>query len=88
MYCPMLKHGIDQLRIRLTPLSVLGTSGGPSWAQALVSPRMSLNKCPRPYAIPKNIIIHSKHDASARTTQSTVSLIQRAQSQLEVVQKL
>ena len=40
--------------------------GGPSWAQALVSPRMSLNKFPRPYAIPKNIIIRSKHDASAR----------------------
>ena len=44
-----------------TPV-VLGTS----WAQALVSPRMSLNKFPRPYAIPKNIIIRSKHDASAR----------------------
>ena len=36
-------------------LSVLGTSGGPSCAQALVSPRMSLNTFPRPYAIPKNI---------------------------------
>ena len=47
-------------------LSVLGTSGGRSWAQALVSPRMSLNKFPRPYAIPKNIIIRRKHDASAR----------------------
>ena len=66
MYYPMLKHGIDQLCIRRTPLSVLGTSGGPSWAQALVSPRISLNKFPRPYAIPKNIIIRSKHDASAR----------------------
>ena len=66
MYYPMLKHGIDQLCIRRTPLSVLGTSGGPSWAQALVSHRMSLNKFPRPYAIPKNIIIRSKHDASAR----------------------
>ena len=28
MYYPMLKHGIDQLCIRRTPLSVLGTSGG------------------------------------------------------------
>ena len=64
MHSPMLKHGIDQLRIRRTPLSVLGTSGGPSWAQALVSPRMSLNKFPRPCAIPKNKIIRSKHDAS------------------------
>ena len=43
-----------------------GNAGGPSWAQALVLPRMSLNKFPRPYAIPKNIIIRSKHDASAR----------------------
>ena len=66
MHSPMLKHGIDQLCTRRTPLSVLGTSGGPSWAQALVSPRMSLNKVPRPYAIPKNNIIRSKHDASAR----------------------
>ena len=62
MYYPMLKHGIDQRCIRRTPLSVLGTS----WAQALVSPRMSLNKFPRSYAIPKNIVIRSKHDASAR----------------------
>ena len=51
-------------------MSVLGTSGGGGvrlghkhW---LVSPRMSLNKFPRPYAIPKNIIIRSKHGASAR----------------------
>ena len=44
----------------------IGGGGGPSWAQTLVSPRMSLNKFPRPYAIPKNIIIRSKHDASAR----------------------
>ena len=66
MYYPMLKHGIGQLCIRRTPLSVLGTSGGSCWAQALISPRMSLNKFPRPYAIPKNIIIRSKHDASAR----------------------
>ena len=66
MYYLMLKHGIDQMCIRRTPLSVLGTSGGPSWAQALVSPRMSLNKFSRPYAIPKNMILHSKHDASAR----------------------
>ena len=28
MYYPMLKHGIDQLCKRRTPLSVLGTSGG------------------------------------------------------------
>ena len=81
VYYPMLKHGIDQLCIRRTPLSVLGTSGGPSWAQSLVSRRMSLNKCPRPYAITKNIIIRSKHDASARhpkihaipNTESTVT---------------
>ena len=81
MYYPMLKHGIDQLCIRRTLLSVLGTSGGPSWAQALVSPRMSLNKFPRTYAIPNNIIIRSKHDASARhpkihaipSTESTVT---------------
>ena len=64
MYHPMLKYGIDQVHIRRTPLSVLGTSRGPSWAQALVSPRMSLNKFPRPYDIPKNIIIRSKHGAS------------------------
>ena len=66
MHSPMLKHGRDQLCTRRTPLSVLGTSGGPSWAQALVSPRMSLSKFPRPYAIPKNNIIRSKHDTSAR----------------------
>ena len=66
VYCHMLKPGTDQLCIRRTPLSVLGTSGGPSLAQALVSPRMSLNKFPRPYAIPKNMIIRSKHDASTR----------------------
>ena len=35
-------------------------------AQALVSPRMSLNKFPSPYAILKNIIIRSKYVASAR----------------------
>ena len=28
MCYPMLKHGIDQLCIRRTPMSVLGTSGG------------------------------------------------------------
>ena len=28
MYYAMLKHGIDQLCIRRTPLFVLGTSGG------------------------------------------------------------
>ena len=66
MNSPMLKHGIDQLCTRRTPMSVLGTSGGPSWAQPLVSPRMSLNTFPRPYAIPTNKIIRSKHDASAR----------------------
>ena len=43
-----------------------GNVGGPFLAQILVSPRMSLNKFPRPYAIPKNIVIRSKHDASAR----------------------
>ena len=47
-------------------MSVLGTAGGPSWAQALVSPRMSLNKFRSLYAILKNIIICSKYDASAR----------------------
>ena len=47
-------------------MSALGTAGGPSWAQALVSPRMSLNKFPSPYAILKNIIIRSKYDTSAR----------------------
>ena len=62
----MPKHGIDQVCTRRTPVSVLGTVGGPSWAQTLVSPRMSLNKCPSPYAITKNIIIRSKYDASAR----------------------
>ena len=89
MYYPMLKHGIDQMCIRRTPLSVLGTSGGPSWEQAMVSPRMSLNKFPSTYAIPKNIITRSNHDASAiETPQSTLSIIQRAQSQLELLQKL
>ena len=62
----MPKLGIDLLCIRRTPMSVLGTAGGPSWAQALVSSRMSLNKYPSPYAILKNIIIRSKYDASAR----------------------
>ena len=62
----MLKHGIDQMCIRRTPLSFLGTSWGPSWAQALGSPRMSLNKFPSPYAILKNIIIRIKYDALAR----------------------
>ena len=46
MYYPMPKHVIDQLCKRRTQLSVLGTSGYPSWAQALVSPRMSLNTFP------------------------------------------
>ena len=62
----MPKHGIDLVCIRRTPMSVLGTAGGPSWAQALVSPGMSLNKFPSPYAILRNIIIRSKYDASAR----------------------
>ena len=62
----MPKHGIDLVCIRRTPMSVLGTAGGPSWAQALVSPRMSLNQFPSLYAIVKNIIIRSKYDASAR----------------------
>ena len=47
-------------------MSVLGTAGAPSWAQALVSPRMSLNKFLSPYAILKNLIIRSRYDASAR----------------------
>ena len=62
----MPKHGIDQVCIRRTPMSVLGTAGGPSWAQALVSPRMSLNKFTSPYAILKNMIIRNTYDASAR----------------------
>ena len=62
----MPKHGIDLVCIRRTPVSVLRTAAGPSWAPALVSPRMSLNKCPSLYAILKNIIIRSKYDASAR----------------------
>ena len=62
----MPKHGIDLVCIRRTPMSFLGTAGGPSWAQALVSPRMSLNKFQSPYDILKNIIIRSKYDASAR----------------------
>ena len=62
----MPKLGIDLVCTRRTPMSVLGTAGGPSWAQALVSSRMSLNKYPSPYAILKNIIIRSKYDASAR----------------------
>ena len=66
MCYPMPKHGIDQLCIRWTPLSVLGTSGGPSWVLALVSHRMSLNKFPSPYTILKNTIICSKYDDSAR----------------------
>ena len=28
MYYPMPKHGIDQVCIRRTPMSVLGTTGG------------------------------------------------------------
>ena len=35
------KHGIDLVCIRRTPMPVLGTAGGPSWVQSLVSPRMS-----------------------------------------------
>ena len=62
----MPKHGIDLVCIRRTPMSVLGTAGGPSWAQALVLPRVSLNKFPSQYAILKNTIIRSKHGASAR----------------------
>ena len=62
----MPKHGIDLVCIRRTPMSVLGTARGPYWAQALVSPRMSLNKFQSPYDILKNIIIRSKYDASAR----------------------
>ena len=66
MYYPMPEHGIYQLCIRRTPLSVLGTSGGPYWAQALVSPRMSLNTFLSQDAILKNMIIRSKYDTSAR----------------------
>ena len=62
----MPKHGIDQVCIRRTPMSVLGTAGGPSWAQALFSHRMSLNKFPSQYAILKNMVIRSKYDDSAR----------------------
>ena len=62
----MPKHGIDLVCMRRTPMSVLGTSGGRSWAQALVSPWMSLNKFLSPYAILKNLIIRSKYETSAR----------------------
>ena len=62
----MPKHGIDLMCIRRTPMSVLGTAGGPSWAQSLVSPRMSLNTFPSQYDILKNKIIRRKYDASAR----------------------
>ena len=61
----MPKHGIDLVCIRRTPMSVLGTAGGPSWAQALVSSRMSLNKFPSPYSILNDIIIRRKYAASA-----------------------
>ena len=61
MYSPM-----PNLCIRWTPVSVLVTSEGPSWAQALFAPRMSLNKFPSPYAILKNIIIRRNYDGSAR----------------------
>ena len=89
MYYPMPKHGIDQVCIRRTPLYVLGTSGDPSCAQALVSPRMSSNKFPSPYAILKNIIIRSKYDASARHIMvHAIPYIYRAQSHIELVQKL
>ena len=50
------------------------TDTGPSWAQSLVSPQMSLNKFPSPYAILKNIIIRSKYDASARPQKSTLEM--------------
>ena len=68
MYYPMIKHGIDQLCIRRTPLPFWERrgGGGPSWVQALVSPQIPLNKFPSPYAILKNITIRSTHDASAR----------------------
>ena len=62
----MPKHGIDQVCISRTPMSVLGTAGGPYWAQALVSPRMSLTKNSIPYDIIKNIIIRRKYYDSAR----------------------
>ena len=65
-WAPVLSYIVDIVCIRRTPVSVLGTAGGPSWAQALVSPRMSLNKFSMPYAILKIIIIRSKYDAFAR----------------------
>ena len=65
----MPKHGIDLVCIRRTPMSVLGTAGGPSWAQALVLPRMSLNKFPSPYAILNNIIIRSESSVYVVFTQ-------------------
>ena len=62
MYYPMLKRGIDELCIRRTPLSVLGTSGvslgHKHWSRLGSLPRLS--------AIPKNIIIRRKHDTSDR----------------------
>ena len=57
MYYPMLKHGIDQLCI--SPF--WERRGHKNWFHL-----GCLNKFPRPYAIPKNIIIRSKDDASAR----------------------
>ena len=83
----MPKHVIDLVCIRRTPMSVLGTTGGPSWgAQALVSPRMSLNKFPSPYAILKNIIVSMTLQLD--TSWSTLALTWGAQSRLELVQKL
>ena len=82
----MPKHGIDLVCIRRTTVSVLNTTGGPSSAQALVSPRMSLNKFPSPYAIIKSIVIRSKYDASAR--HPMVHASPYMVSRVELVQKL
>ena len=59
MYYPMHKHGIYQVCIRRTPLSVLGKSG-------LGHKQLFRLGCPSPYAILKNIIIRSKYCPSAR----------------------
>ena len=57
-----------------------------SLAQELVSHRMSLNTLPSPYATLKNIIVSMTLQLD--TPWSTLSLIYRAQSQLELVKKL
>ena len=57
-WAPVLSYALqwDRSSVHKTDTHVrFGNDRGPSWAQALVSPRMSLNKFPSPYAILKNI---------------------------------